>query len=130
MGPSLAVEGGTTKAAVFEAHVGLVLAPSLSSGEEVVVMDNLSAHKGDRVRELVEEARGCEVSPIAALILAGLLADGGGLLEAQGAATRAPQARTKETLLEEIWRALEAITPEDDVRGWFSHCGYAVAQSL
>ncbi len=43
---------------------------------------------------------------------------------------RGAQARTKETLLEEIGRALEAITPEDDVRGWFSHCGYAVAQSL
>ena len=41
---------------------GLVLAPSLSSGEEVVVMDNLSGHKGDRVRELEEEARGWEVS--------------------------------------------------------------------
>ncbi len=42
---------------------------------------------------------------------------------------RGAQARTKETLLEEIGRALEAITPED-ARGWFSHCGYAVAQSL
>ncbi len=58
MGPSLTVQGGTTKA-VFEAYVGQVLAPSLSSGQ-VVVMDNLSAHKGEVVREMVEE-RGCEV---------------------------------------------------------------------
>ena len=59
MGPSsLAVEGGTTKA-VFEAYIELVLAPSLWSGQ-TIVMDNLSAHKGDKVRELVE-ARGCEV---------------------------------------------------------------------
>ncbi|WP_366485092.1 transposase [uncultured Arthrobacter sp.] len=36
-----------------------VLAPTLSAGR-VVVMDNLSAHKGGRVREIVE-ARGCEV---------------------------------------------------------------------
>ena len=59
MGPSLAVEGATTKAVFETYYVELVLAPSLSPGQ-VMVMDNLSAHKGDRVRELVE-ARGCEV---------------------------------------------------------------------
>ncbi len=58
MGPSLAVEGSTTKA-VFEAYVGSVLTPSLRPGQ-VVVMENLSEHKGERVRELLEEA-GCEV---------------------------------------------------------------------
>jgi hypothetical protein len=58
MGPSVAVEGATTRA-VFEAYVEQALAPSLSSGQ-VVVMDNLSAHKGGRVRELVE-GRGCEL---------------------------------------------------------------------
>ncbi len=58
MGPCLAVEGGATKA-VFGAYIELVLAPSLSPGQ-TVVMDNLSAHKGVRVRELVE-GRGCEV---------------------------------------------------------------------
>ena len=55
MGPCLAVEGSTT-GAVFEAYVERVLAPSLRPGR-VVVMDNLNAHKGERVRELVE-ARG------------------------------------------------------------------------
>jgi len=35
-----------------------VLAPTLREGQ-VVVMDNLSAHKGERVRELIEH-RGCE----------------------------------------------------------------------
>jgi hypothetical protein len=44
MGPSLAVEGATTRA-VFEAYLEEALAPSLPSGQ-VVVMDNLSAHKG------------------------------------------------------------------------------------
>ncbi len=58
MGPCLAVEGGTTRA-VFEAYVERVLAPSLSPGQ-VVVLDNLSAHKGERVRGLVEE-RGAEL---------------------------------------------------------------------
>ena len=44
MGPCLAVEGATTKA-VFEAYVERVLAPSLRLGQ-VVVMDNLGAHRG------------------------------------------------------------------------------------
>lgn len=52
MGPSLAVEGPTTKA-VFEAYVEHVLAPALKLGQ-IVVMDNLSSHKGSRVRELIE----------------------------------------------------------------------------
>ena len=58
MGPTLAVEGATDRE-VFEAYVEEVLAPSLRSGQ-IVVMDNLSAHKGHRVRELIEE-RGCEL---------------------------------------------------------------------
>jgi transposase len=58
MGPCLAVEGPTTKE-VFEAYLEQVLAPSLESGR-IVVMDNLSSHKGPRVRELIE-GRGCEL---------------------------------------------------------------------
>ncbi len=58
MGPSLAVEGATDRE-VFEAYLEEVLAPSLRPGQ-IVVMDNLTAHKGERVRELVE-GRGCEL---------------------------------------------------------------------
>jgi hypothetical protein len=58
MGSSLAVEGATT-ARVFETYVERVLGPSLRAGQ-VVVLDNLSAHKGERVRELIE-GRGCEL---------------------------------------------------------------------
>ena len=43
MEPSLAVEG-TTTARVFETYVEKVLVPSLRAGQ-IVVMDNLSAHK-------------------------------------------------------------------------------------
>ena len=58
MGPSVAVAGAITRA-VFEAYdVEQALAPNLRSGQ--VVMDNLSAHKGGRVRDLIE-ARGCEL---------------------------------------------------------------------
>ena len=54
----MSIEGSRTKE-VFEAHVGHFLAPELKSGR-VVVMDNLSAHKGERVRKLTEH-RGCEL---------------------------------------------------------------------
>ena len=39
-------------------YVEEALVPSAGSGQ-VVVMDNLTAHKGERVRDLIEE-RGCE----------------------------------------------------------------------
>jgi transposase len=48
---------GDTKA-TFEAYLEHVLAPILVPGR-VAVMDNLSAHKGGRVRQIVE-GRGCE----------------------------------------------------------------------
>src|SRR3712207_8827292 len=52
MGASLVVEGATNRQ-VFEAYVERVLAPELRRGQ-VVVMDNLTAHKAERVRELIE----------------------------------------------------------------------------
>ncbi len=54
----MAVEGSTTSE-VFEAYLEHVPAPTLQAGQ-VVVMDNLTAHKGGRVRELIE-GRGCEL---------------------------------------------------------------------
>jgi transposase len=58
MCPCLVVECSTTTA-VFEAYLERVLVPSLRR-EQVMVMDNLTAHKGSRVRELIE-GRGCEL---------------------------------------------------------------------
>ncbi len=58
MGPSLAVEGPTTRE-VFETYLQRLLAPSLEPGQ-VVVMDDLSSHKGQRVKELIE-GKGCEL---------------------------------------------------------------------
>jgi transposase len=54
----LTVEGATTKE-VFESYIEEVLAPTLREGQ-VVVMDNLSSHKGERVKELIE-GRGCQL---------------------------------------------------------------------
>ncbi len=80
MGPCLAVEGATT-AAVFEAYIQKVLVPSLRCGH-VVVMDNLSAHKGERIRESFSRARAAS-STLSAAVLAGVQSHRSGLLEAQ-----------------------------------------------
>ena len=121
MGPCLAVEGATTKA-VFETYVERALAPSLSPGQ-VVVLDNLGAHRGERVRQLVE-ARGCEL-----LFLPPYSPDFSPIEEAFSklkALLRKAQARTRGALVEAIGRALSAITARD-AAGYFGHCGYPLA---
>ena len=118
MGPCLAVEGPTTKA-VFETYVERVLAPSLRPAQ-LVVMDNLSSHKGPRVRELVER-RGCEL-----LYLPAYSPDLNPIEEAFSklkALLRKAGARTREALMEAMGRALDAVTA-DDARGFFEHRGY------
>ena len=49
------VVDGPVNGDVFEAFVEQVLVPELRSGD-VVIMDNLSSHKRQRTRELIEEA--------------------------------------------------------------------------
>ena len=118
MGPCLTVEGATTKV-VFETYVERVLAPSLSCGQ-VVVMDNLSAHKGERVRELIER-RGCSI-----LFLPPYSPDFSPIEEAFSkvkALLRKAAARTGAALVKAIGIALSAVTPEDAI-GFFGHCGY------
>ncbi|MDQ5812904.1 MAG: IS630 family transposase, partial [Actinomycetota bacterium] len=105
MGPSLSVEGATTSA-VFEAYVEQVLGPTLRKGQ-VVVMDNLSAHKGERVRELIEE-RGCSL-----IYLPSYSPDLNPIEEAFSkikGLVRKAEARTREALLEAIGWALSAVT--------------------
>ena len=58
IGSCVAVAGSMT-AAVFEAYVEHVLAPALRPGQ-VMVLDNLVVHKGDRARELIE-GQGCQL---------------------------------------------------------------------
>ena len=58
MGPSMAVEGASTYR-VFETYVERLLTPALRPGQ-VVVMDNLGAHRPKRIRDLIE-ARGAEL---------------------------------------------------------------------
>ena len=118
MGPSVAVEEATTRA-VFEAYAEQALAPALSPGR-IVVMDNLSAHKGGRVRELVE-GRGCEL-----LYLPPDSPDLNPIEEAfskvKGLLRRA-EARTREALIEAMGEALGKVSA-CDARGFFEHGGY------
>jgi transposase len=118
MGPSLAVEGATSTR-VFETYVERVLAPTLREGQ-VVVMDNLSAHKGERVRELIED-RGCEL-----LYLPSYSPDFNPIEEAFSkikGLLRKVEARSREALLEAIGAAISAVS-DRDARGFFEHCGY------
>ena len=118
IGSCLAVESATTRE-VFEAYLESALAPSLRSGQ-VVVMDNLSAHKGGRVREIVEGA-GCEL-----VYLPPYSPDLNPIEEAfskvKGLMRRA-EARTREGLVEAMGRALDAVTTRDAC-GFFEHRGY------
>jgi transposase len=83
-------------------------------------MDDLSAHKGGRVRELVEQ-RGCEV-----LYLPPYSPDLNPIEEAFAKVKtllRRTGARTREALIEAMGRALDTVTARD-ARGFFEHCGY------
>jgi transposase len=118
MGPSMAVEGATT-ARVFETYIEKVLAPSLEEGQ-VVVMDNLGAHRPKRIRELIEQ-RGCEL-----VYLPPYSPDYNPIEEAFAKIKnllRKAAARTKKALVEAIGAALCAISAQD-ARGFFEHAGY------
>jgi len=105
---------------VFQAYLEHALAPTLRPGQ-VVVMDNLSAHKGGRVREIVE-GRDCELL----LYLPPYSPDLHPIEEAfskDKTLLRRAEARTRATLIEAIGQALSAVTARD-TRGSFDRCGY------
>jgi transposase len=121
MGPTLAVEG-TTDHEVFEAYVEQVLAPTLCIGQ-LVVMDNLSAHKGHKVKELIEKRR-CEL-----LYLPPYSPDLNVIEEAFSkikGILRKAKARTREALVGAMDAAISAVTARD-ARGFFKRCGYELS---
>ena len=125
MGASLVVEG-STNGMVFQTYLQEVLLPTLERGQ-IVVMDNLSAHKGERVRELIE-GKGCEL-----IYLPPYSPDFNPIEQAFSklkSYLRAACARSRDTLMEDIGEALRTITASD-AEGFFEHCGYrAAVQSL
>lgn len=124
MGPCLAVEGAITTT-VFETYVEKILAPSLRGGQ-IVVLDNLGAHKSERVRELIE-GRGCQL-----LFLPPYSPDFNPIEEAFSkikGALRKAGARTREALIEALGVAISAVTARD-ARGFFEHSGYCLPVQL
>jgi len=112
-------EGAMTSLA-FETYVQAELAPTLRRGD-IVVLDNLSAHKSVEVRRLIE-ARGARV-----LFLPPYSPDFNPIelcWSKVKAALRAAKARTYDALLEALRQALQAVS-RADIRAWFAHCGYA-----
>lgn len=95
------------------------LVPSLRRGD-IVIMDNLSSHKGAEVIRRIE-AVGAQVrflpayspdfNPIEALF------------SKLKQALRSAKARELAPLIDAIGEALRSVSPSD-IKGWFRHCGY------
>jgi hypothetical protein len=95
------------------------LAPTLRPGP-VVVVDHVSAHKAESIRQVIE-ARGC-----ALLCLPASSPDCTPIEQAFSklkAMLRGLGARTREAFEEGVRLAIAAIT-HDDARAWFAHAGY------
>ena len=118
----MAVDGATDKE-IFREYVRCVLVPTLRVGD-VVVLDNLSAHKDQQTQNLIEQA-GAELrflppyspdlNPIEKM------------WSKVKTFLRASKARTEEELYQAIRLALETVTPQD-AEGWFRSCGYTASQ--
>lgn len=118
---ALMTVNGATDSDIFLAFVREVLAPTLSAGD-VVIWDNLGAHRSAAVREAVE-ARGASV-----VFLPPYSPDFNPIERCWSKIKtylRAAKARTREALDAAIKRALSTVTASD-ARAWFTHCGYAV----
>jgi transposase len=114
---------GAINREVFEAFVEQVLRPTLRAGD-VVVMDNLSSHKGPRVREMIESAGATllylppyspDLNPIelAFAKLKQLL--------------RSAAHRTMGALWAGVQRLLNQITATDSLH-FLRHCGYGIQE--
>ncbi len=112
---------GAVDGTVFRAYVEQVLAPTLSQGD-VVIMDNLGAHKVKGIREAIE-SRGAKV-----IYLPPYSPDLNPIEKCWSKIKtylRAAKARTRETLEKALKEALLLVT-EKDAQGWFASCGYPV----
>lgn len=117
---SMTVES-PTDGDVFLAYLDQVLCPVLRPGQ-VVVMDNLSAHKVEGVRQRIE-AVGAQL-----LYLPPYSPDFNPIEKAWSKIKerlRSAKSRTLAVLEETISQALPAITAQN-ASAWFSHCGYGL----
>lgn len=104
---------------VFLAYVEQVLCPRLRPGQ-VVVMDNLAAHKVAGVGQLIEQcgAQLLYLPPYSPDFIEQAWSKIKQML-------RSAKARTLAALETAITEALTAVTA-DDASAWFWHCGYAI----
>jgi transposase len=103
----------------FETYVASVLVPELRPGD-VVVMDNLSSHKGPRVREMIEAA-GAELR-----YLPPYSPDFNPIENAFSklkALLRKAAERTRDGLWSTIGLAIDLFSP-DECRNYFAAAGY------
>jgi transposase len=123
IGPAMVLEGAGDGDG-FAAYARGFLAPALRPGQ-VVVLDNLSAHKDERVREAVEGAGGRllflpayspDLNPIE-LAFAKVKTH-----------LRRAAARERPALETAIREAIDAVTAAD-ARGFFAHCGFPLPEA-
>lgn len=115
---SMVIEGAVNTA-VFETYVRDVLCPTLASGD-LVVMDNLSCHKGSVVEALIDQ-RGASI-----LWLPPYSPDFSPIEHAFSKLKtflRQAKAQTLDALIEAIIQGLLTISATDAI-GWFTHCGF------
>jgi transposase len=114
-----AVVKGAMDSDVFIAWVREALLPALRPGQ-IVVMDNLPAHKRPAVREMIQAA-GCQ------LWLLPPYSPDWNPIEMMWSKVkqliRGAEPRTFEALAQAVFHAMDAVTA-DDAAGFFGHCGY------
>lgn len=118
IGPALSLTGGVTGAA-FAAYAARLLAPSLRPGQ-VVILDNLSAHKHAAARHAIEAvgARLLFLPPYSPDFNPIELAFAKIKEQLRAAATRTPDA-----LLAATATAIDAVSATD-AHGFYAHCGF------
>lgn len=115
---AMTLEGAADRLA-FEVFIEHYLLPTLRPGQ-IIVLDNLSIHKGQRVRELVEAA-GCSL-----LFLPTYSPDFNPIEQAWSklkSFLRRVGPRTREDLDRAIGQGLATISSQDTLH-WCQHCGY------
>jgi len=110
---------GAMTAAAFLAYVEQVLAPTLRPGD-IVVMDNLPAHKPPAIRDAIERAGAelCFLPPYSPDFNPIEMA-----FSKIKARLKTAAARTVTDLWDAIRDAIDAVSPED-CRGFFTAAGY------
>jgi transposase len=110
---------------VFLAYLEQLLCPRLRSGQ-IVVMDNLSAHKHPQVRTLIEQT-GAQL-----LYLPPYSPDFNPIEQCWAKIKeylRGAKARLSDALEQAITAAIATITQENSA-AWFQHCGYSDTATL